>query len=136
MSEKAKKVLELANSQCKKAKKAFDENNLNDSVNYIWAVFENCLNIIKDIKNNKPIYEHKPKIDMFRAMNIMGILKQDYSEHFRRLEKFRLTATFGGYANAPPLPKKEIIEDYLKKCNELLKETDEICKDNLNKKSQ
>lgn len=128
MNERAIAMFEKVKKQIQFAKDFFNKGELDESVHYTWAVFENCLNIIKDIKNNKPLSEHKPKIEQFNVFYIIGILSQDYSEYYRMLEKLRLRADLGSYSKAPQIPPKDTVKSYLDKAGELVKETEKIVK--------
>lgn len=65
MSERAKDILELTRRKLVHARHFFNENDLAETIHYIWVIFENCINIIKDIKDSDPVYEHKPKIELY-----------------------------------------------------------------------
>ena len=119
MFKKVKKQMQLARD-------FFSKDELDECIHYIWTVFENCLNIIKDIKNNKPLFEHKPKIEQFNIFYITGILSRDYSGFYRVLEKLRLRADLGSYSKSPKIPPKNDVRDYLSKAEELFKETEKI----------
>lgn len=119
-------MFEKVEKQLKLAKDFFNKNELDESVHYIWVVFENCLNITKDIKNNKPLFEHKPKIEQFNIFYMIGVLSQDYSEFYRMLEKLRVRADLGSYSKAPQIPPKNVVKNYLDKAEELFKETEKI----------
>jgi len=62
MSERPKENLEFTRKKLAHAKHFFQEKDLVEATHYIWVVFENCINIIKDVKHDEPVYEHKPKI--------------------------------------------------------------------------
>lgn len=121
MFEKVKKQMQFA-------KDFVNKDELDESIHYIWTVFENCLNIIKDIKNNKPLSKHKPKIEQFNVFYVIGVLSKDYSEYYRMLEKLRLRADLGSYSKAPQIPPKNAVKNYLDKAEELFKETEKIIK--------
>ena len=126
MYERAKNNFALTKKKIGYAEDFFKKDDLNEAIHYIWIVFENCINIIKDIKNQKPIKEHKTKIDVFDAYYNIGILKQNYSIYFELLEKLRVRADFGDYALAPKIPNKEKVKEYLDKAKELFEETKKI----------
>lgn len=126
MNERAISMFEKVKKQMQFAKDFFNKDELDESIHYIWTVFENCLNIIKDVKNNKPLFEHKPKIEQFSIFYIIGILSQDYSEFYRMLEKLRFRADLGSYSKAPQIPPNGTVKNYLDKAGELVKETEKI----------
>lgn len=126
MFERAKNNFELTKKKLSHANDFFKKEDLNETIHYIWVVFENCINIIKDIKNQTPLKEHKTKIDTFQHYYDLGILKQDYAPYFDKLEKLRLRADFGQYALAPRIPDKEDVKEYLEKAKELFDETSKI----------
>ncbi|MEK6974522.1 MAG: hypothetical protein AABW41_04785 [Nanoarchaeota archaeon] len=126
MFERAKNNLEFTRKKLEKAKEEFDNGELTETIHYVWTVFENCINIIKDAKDSKPIYEHKSKINMFSLYYSLGYLKKDYSNIFAVLEKLRIRADFGEYSNAPNLPNEIKIREFLKESISLFKETEEL----------
>lgn len=126
MFERAKNNLEFTRNKLKKAKEEFAKGDMAETVHYSWIVFENCINIIKDAKNNKPLYEHKSKTDVFALYHSLGYLKNDFSGTFAVLEKLRIRADFGNYSNAPKLPQKEKIKNFLDKAVSLFNETEQV----------
>ncbi len=56
MFERAKNNLEFTRKKLDKAKEEFSKGELAETIHYVWIVFENCINIIKDAKDSKPIY--------------------------------------------------------------------------------
>ena len=57
MFERAKNNLNFTKKKLKKAKEEFSKNEMAETIHYIWVIFENCINIIKDAKNNKPLFQ-------------------------------------------------------------------------------
>lgn len=129
MFERAKNNLEFTKKKLEKAKEEFSKDEMAETIHYTWIVFENCINVIKDAKNNKPLYEHKSKVDVFSFYHSLGYLKRDYSRTFATLEKLRIRADFGDYSNAPNLPNKEKIKEFLNSAANLFKETTKILTD-------
>ncbi len=129
MFERAKSNLEFTRKKLDKAKEEFSKNEIAEAVHYIWTVFENCINVIKDAKNNKPLYEHKSKTDLFSLYYSLHYLEKDYSGIFALLEKLRIRADFGDYSNAPNLPGKEKIEGFLDAAVSLYAETEKLLGD-------
>jgi len=126
MLERAKSNLEFTGKKLEHAKKFFEEGESAEAIHYIWIIFENCINIIKDIKNNKPVYEHKSKIDIFSIYHSLGFLKQDYSDIFAVLTKLRIRADFGEYSQAPRIPDRKEVGKFLEKAASLFNETEDI----------
>lgn len=124
MSERAKENLEFTRKKLAHAKDFFQEKDLVETVHYIWVVFENCINIIKDAKHNDPVYEHKSKIYLFSLYHSLGYLKEDYSEIFALLEKLRIRADFGDYSQVPQIPGENKIKEYLEKAERLFLEAE------------
>ena len=56
MSKKIIEVYEFTKKRLDKAIEFFNEGDIEDCVQNIWSVFENCINIIKDFKNHVPLY--------------------------------------------------------------------------------
>lgn len=129
MFERAKNNFELTKKKLGHAEDFFKKDDLNETIHYVWVVFENCINIIKDIKNQMPLKEHKTKIDTFEVYYNIGILKQNYSYYFEQLEKLRVRADFGEYALAPKIPGKDKVKEFLGKAKELFEETSAILKE-------
>jgi len=126
MFERAKENINFNEHKLKKAHEEFNKGEMAEAVHYIWVVFENCVNIIKDAKNNKPLYEHKSKVDILAMYYSLEYLKVDYSNTFALLEKLRIRADFGDYSNAPNLPEKEEIQKLLDSADRLFSETKDI----------
>ena len=126
MFERAKNNLSFTKKKLDKAKEEFNKDEMAETVHYIWVIFENCINIIKDAKNNSPLYEHKSKTDVFSLYHSLDYLKKDYSGTFALLQKLRIRADFGDYSDAPNLPSKEKIKEFLDESISLFKETGEI----------
>ena|SRR3989338_4223325 len=128
MYERPESNLELTRKKLEHANRFYAENDLTETVHYIWVIFENCINIVKDIKNNAPLYKHRSKIDLFSIYYSLGILKKDYSSTFAILVKLRIRADFGEYSQVPKIPGKEKIKEYLDETTNLFKETEQIVK--------
>jgi hypothetical protein len=126
MFERAKENFEFTRKKLEHAKSYFSEGDLAESVHYIWVVFENCINIVKDIKNNKPLHEHQRKIDLFKIYYSLGYLKKDYSETFAKLLKLRITADFGDYGNSPKIPEKKVVKEFLDDAISLFNEVEKL----------
>lgn len=124
MFERARANLIFTEKKLKKAYEEFSKEEMAEAVHYIWIVFENCVNIIKDAKNNKPLYEHKSKTDVLALYHSLGYLKRDYSSTFAILEKLRIRADFGDYSNAPNLPEKAEIKRFLDATEQIFEETE------------
>jgi uncharacterized protein (UPF0332 family) len=126
MSERAKENLEFTRKKLVHAKNFFNQKDLTETIHYIWVVFENCINIVKDVKHNEPVYEHKAKIDLFSLYYSLGFLKEDYSETFALLEKLRIRADFGDYSQVPQIPPSNKVKEFLEKAEELFSEAEKI----------
>lgn len=129
MFERAKSNLEFTKKKLERARDEFNKNEMAETIHYTWIVFENCINVIKDAKNNKPLYEHKSKTDLFALYFSLSYLEKDYSGIFSVLEKLRIRADFGDYSNAPSLPGKEKIEGFLDAADSLYAETKKLLDD-------
>lgn len=116
-------VFELTQKKLNHARNFFKDEDMEETIHYIWVVFENCINIVKDLKNNKPTHEHKEKVVLFEYYYSIGILKKNYAPSFDRLIKLRVRADFGAYSWTPQIPEKDKVEQYLLECEELFEET-------------
>ncbi len=126
MYNRARSNLELTREKLEHTRNFFEKEDWPETVHFIWVVFENCINIIKDVKNNRPLYEHRAKVDLFSVYYGLNHLKKDYSLAFSLLLRLRIRADFGDYSNAPLLPPKGKIKEYLKLAEELFAETAEM----------
>jgi len=101
----------------------FNEGDVEDSVQNIWSVFENCINLLKDIKNHAPLYQHRPKTELFRKYYREKILSKDYSNFHKEIDDYRKRAFLSEYSRTKPLPPLASIKPYLDKAKELFEET-------------
>ncbi len=126
MSERAKENLEFTRKKLVHARHFLHAKDLTEAIHYIWVVFENCINIIKDVKYDDAVYQHKPKIDLFSLYHSIGYLQEDYSDIFALLEKLRIRADFGDYSQVPHIPAESKVKEFLDKAEQLFKETEKI----------
>ncbi|MDO8656736.1 MAG: hypothetical protein Q7K45_05860 [Nanoarchaeota archaeon] len=126
MSERAKENLEFTRKKLAHARTFMQAKDLVETIHYVWVVFENCINIIKDAKYDEAVYQHKPKIDLFSLYYSMGYLKEDYSTIFAMLEKLRIRADFGDYSQVPQIPDEQKVKEYLEKAQQLFQEAEKI----------
>ena len=102
-----------------------------DAIPKLLNIFENCIDAIKDLKNQRPEKEHKMKTIIFKRYYELGILKKEYSESHKRLHNLKQMAEHGPYAREKthPLKDKEL-KGFIKGANELASETEGIIKEN------
>lgn len=123
--ERVKEQCEFANKWLGRAEKHTEESELEEAINAVWLFFENAINVIKDVRNNAPVFHHdKAHIFEFYAKN--GVLKMDYSTEFLRLERMRLSASFGQYSKSIPVCSIEELKEFVEKAKLLQKEMDEM----------
>lgn len=133
---------ELVKKQVKKAPKLFEgKDMLPEALQNIFAIFENCANLLKDIKNMTPRSKHSEVTYILKDMYIRKFLKQDYSQPHLKLNDYRVKAFFGDYSRIKePLPPKSSLKIYLTKSIELFNEikpiTEKYIKDHNKKVSQ
>lgn len=123
---------ELVKKQVEKADKLFEDNDmLPESLQNIFAIFENCANLLKDIKNMTPRTNHLEINAILKDMKRRNILKQDYSRYHSDLNNYRVRAFFGEYSREKDivLPPKTSLKVYLKKARELFDETKIVVED-------
>ena len=123
---------ELVKKQAEKADKLFeDKEMLPEALQNTFAIFENCANLLKDIKNMTPRAEHLEINAILKDMWRRNILKQDYSRYHSDLNNYRVRAFFGEYSREKDivLPPIESLKAYLKKARELFNETKIIVED-------
>lgn len=121
----AKKAFKLA----EKALKDLEEKELSegDKLHKLFIIFENCINCMKGMRNGRPIKEsHSLKTTFYNTYFDLGILKKDYSENHKRINKLRQIAIHGPYARDRTHPtNSEELEKFTKEAKELVKETKE-----------
>lgn len=101
-----------------------------DAIPKLLNIFENCIDAIKDLKNQRPEKQHKMKTIIFKRYYELGILKKDYSEGHKRLHNLKQMAEHGPYAREKTHPLKEgELDNLIKEANELSKEADAIIKE-------
>ena len=124
MPERVVEVRELTRRKLELALRFFSEGDMAETIHYVWVVFENSLNIVKDTMNNAPLLDHKPKTEMFAIYSALGILKRDYSHSFALLERLRIRADFGPYSRTPRIPGKDAVATYLAEAEALFREAE------------
>lgn len=123
----------LVKTQVEKAEKLFlDPEMLPEALQNIFAIFENCANLIKDIKNHFPKSQHTKINAILREMYLRKVLKQDYSAYHDQLNDYRVIAFFGEYSREnKPMPPKASLKIYLTKAKELYLEIRPIAEEYL-----
>lgn len=127
MKDTASRVTEafdLASKQLGIARNFFKDDDIDNALVYAWNCFENLTNCLKDIFNKKPLYDHRPKVQVLRDYYLAGVLKQDYSKIFSKLIRYRLVAEFGPYTKIPKTYTKEDVRNYIKRAEELTHEVE------------
>ncbi len=122
---RAEEVLELTRDKLAYARRFFGEGDMRETIHYIWVVFENCINIAKDLKNNTPVHEHTAKVDLFQLYHDLGVFKRNYAPLFDMLIKLRIRADFGAYSWTPKIPGRDTVKGYLEECEGLFAETEQ-----------
>ncbi len=122
------KQYELVKKQVGKAQKLFeDDDTLPEALQNIFAIFENCANLLKDVKNMTARSKHSDVNYILKDMYIRKLLKQDYSLFHLKLSDYRVKAFFGEYSRIKePLPPKSSLKIYLTKSIELFNEVKPI----------
>lgn len=107
----------LVKKQVEKAQKLFEEDDkLPEALQNIFAIFENCANLLKDIKNMTPKSKHSDINYILKEMYIRKLLKQDYSSFHLKLSDYRVKAFFGEYSRIKePLPPKKFFKNLFEK---------------------
>ncbi len=126
MLDRAKENLELTRKKLAHARDFFAKGDVAEAVHYIWVVFENGINIVKDIKYDDPLYTHSDKENAYLLYHTLFFLKKDYSKTFAVLLKLRIRADFGEYGNAPRLPDINTVKVYLEEAGSLFNETEAL----------
>lgn len=126
MQNRILEAFELAKKQLSIAENFFDEQYTDDALIYVWNCFENLTNCLKDYFNNKPLYDHRPKIEVLKDFFLQKKIKCDYSKTFSKLIYYRLVAEFGPYTKIPKDYTEEIVHAYLQEANTFLEEVKTI----------
>lgn len=129
------KQYELVKKQVEKAPKLFEDNDmLPEALQNVFAIFENCANLLKDIKNMTHKSKHTEISFILKDMYRRKLLKQDYSQTHLKLNDYRVKAFFGDYSRVKePLPPKASLKLYLRKANELFNEVKVIAEEYIKK---
>jgi len=124
--DRAKKAYKLV----KEDLQAIEKSQERDAISKLLNIYENCIDAIKDLKNQRPEKEHKRKTIIFKRYYELGILKKDYSESHKRLHNLKQMAEHGPYAREKTHPLKELkeLEGFIKEAKELALETENIIK--------
>jgi hypothetical protein len=115
------KQYELVKKQVEKAPKLFeDKDMLPEAIQNIFSIFENCANLIKDVKHNIKKTKHSDITFVLQDMFRRKVLKKNYSKLHSELAEYRVIAFFGEYSRNPkPLPPKASLKHYLESAIEL-----------------
>jgi len=119
---------DLVKKQIEKAPKLFEEKEmLPEALQNIFAIFENCANLLKDTKNKVKKTKHTDITFVLQDMFRRKLLKKDYSRLHSQLTNYRVLAYFGEYSREPkPLPPKGALRHYLDSAIELFNEVKPI----------
>lgn len=101
------------------------EGELEEAINAVWLFFENAINVIKDVKNNAPVFSHD-KAHIFESYAKGGILKLDYSNEFLELERMRLSASFGQYSKSIPMCSMDELKKFVERAKLLQREMNDM----------
>lgn len=107
----------------------FKQNKYRDSIQKLFQVYENSLNVIKDRLNGRPLADHEEVTHQLKIYFDIGRLNKDYSENHRRLDKLRKLASFGPYTKyKPERTTVSEIKRMLEEAKELVEETRKMVK--------
>jgi len=113
-------------SQIKEAKGFLSADKIDEALYFIWLAAENLINTLKTLQNGYYLKEHRAKSEVLKRYFLLKILKQDYSEVFERLSKYRLAAEFHPYTSVPKDYTKKDVAYYLGEIESLEKEIGNI----------
>lgn len=120
--------LSYAKDELKKAERFAEENEKAHLVISLFSVFESCLNIVKDMKDSRPLREHEEITKYFKWYFEMGFFKKDYSDEHLKLNQYRKRAQYEQYSGAPKIPEINGLKTFLNKAEELILETENMIK--------
>lgn len=131
MLARAKKVFNLVLEDLNDLEEYHKKGKQRDCIQKLFHIYENCINIIKDLLNNRPErFSHERKTGLFDLYHSLGILKNDYSETHKYLDKLRKSAAFGDYASTP-VPINLDFEKAICEAKSLIKEVEGILNSHL-----
>jgi len=120
---------EKIETQLREADRFIKENKLDEALYFIWLAAENIVNNIKFAKNGFYLKDHKSKTRTLKEYFVTGSLKNDYSETFEKLSRYRIVAGFHPYTS---IPKDYVIDDvlyFLKEIQELKREVEKFLRE-------
>lgn len=123
---RVEKQLSHTKNEIKKAERFIEENEKEHLVLSLFSIFESCINIVKDIKDNKPLKEHEEKTKYFKWYFEMGFFKKNYSDDHLKLNQYRKRAQYEQYSGAPTIPDISKLKLFLGKAKELILETENM----------
>ena len=126
--ERVEKQLSHAKSELEKAERFSEEKEKEHLVLSLFSIFESCLNIVKDIKDNRPLKEHEEKTKYFKWYFEMDFFKKDYSDDHLKLNQYRKRAQYEQYSGAPKIPDVSSLKSFLNKAKDLISETENMIK--------
>lgn len=126
---RANKVAKVVDEDINKAEEYLEENNERDCINKLFWIYENCTNIVKDLKDHRPVSDHGLITRFLNTYYELGILKKDYSKTHKRLNNLRKQAAFDEYS-AIKTKKAGVdeIRTMIYEAKELVKETKNLIK--------
>lgn len=112
--------------QLKEAKRFLEEGKIDEALYFIWIAAENIVNSLKTGINGIYLKDHKGKSYILKEYFVLGTLKKDYSETFRRLSKYRIAAAFHPYTSIQKSYTKADVVKFLKEIEELMAEAKSV----------
>lgn len=117
---------EKIGSQLKEAKRFMEEGKIDEALYFTWIAAENLVNCLKVNVNGIYLKEHAAKTDILKDYFIQGTLKQDYSETFKNISKYRIAAEFHPYTSIPRDYTKEQVVKFMETIAKLKEEVGAI----------
>ncbi|RLI99272.1 MAG: hypothetical protein DRP06_03755 [Candidatus Aenigmatarchaeota archaeon] len=124
--EKIREGWDKIKEQLKDAEEFLKKNKTDEALYFIWIVAENLVNSLKTTLNGFYLKEHREKTYILKDYFVLGILKKDYSDLFKKLSKYRIAAGFHPYTSIPKNYTKQEVIKFLEKIKELKGEVERI----------
>jgi hypothetical protein len=113
-------------NQLGEADRFIGEDKPDEALYFIWLAAENIVNNLKFVKNGLYLKNHKAKTRILKEYFIIGVLKNDYSDTFERLSKYRIVAEFHPYTSIPKDYTREDVLSFLEEIQELKGEVEKF----------
>jgi uncharacterized protein (UPF0332 family) len=113
-------------NQLGEADRFIGEDKPDEALYFIWLAAEYIVNNLKFVKYGLYLKNHNAKTRILKEYFIIGVLKNDYSDTFERLSKYRIVAEFHPYTSIPKDYTREDVLSFLEEIQELKGEVEKF----------